>query len=308
MSDEVKSFGGWLKWLIIAVIVIVLVVIGIKSCGGPKPAAAADLSGIVAVGSEKITGSDITNVSNTLIRLSASQDVNDKAKAKIEADLIGGLAVVNQAWLSIGVQSVNLKAGKMLVPFGIANQTDIADQKLIRAAAGGNSYDTGLEASGIYGNLGYQVAALNGDTTNSSYDAVVKAVAGLKVIDASISYYEGKAGVDNKKFTKTGLGLTTTLKSIGLVGEYIEAKDVAGIKSVDEYAQASFNIGGVEPAVRYEVLIPNKDVSGDNTTILTLGLNGYIQGAKWSINYEMPKETPVDVDNNIIIAQASLKF
>lgn len=288
MVDTQKSSWGWIKWLIIIAIVVLVVAIGLKRCGGPAPVAAAEISGTVGVFTEKVPASDVTNVSNSLIRLDLKESIASKFNALIEADLVCGLAIVNEAWINLPLgPSLNLKAGRFLLPAGYASQVAIADQKLIQAPEYGNSYDDGITAIGKVGNIHYAAAAVNGDNTNDTYDLTGKLSVDLipKIgLNAGISHYQGFAE-ENAKFTSTGLGAVASISGLDLAGEFIQGKDVNNLTNTDIYVQGSWKFKSVEPAARLERIDPDKDITDDESTVKTLGLNFYAFGAKLSVNY-----------------------
>ena len=79
-----------LKVIIIAAVILLLLLV-ISKClkkDVVETVEGAEISGIVAVNSQKLEGDDATNITNNLVRLEVSQTVDDKADALIKADLV----------------------------------------------------------------------------------------------------------------------------------------------------------------------------------------------------------------------------
>lgn len=212
--------------------------------------------------------------------------------------------------------------------------TEQASSKAITSVKSGflQERDLGLRVSGrlLSGPIGldYAVAVINGSDKNTVDKNDKKDILGrvgiapLKTLTLGGSFYVGKspqtvtaAGVTtftgvNVKRDRYGADLEfRPMEPLIVRAEYMTGKNDA-VKFNYYYALVAYRLPiDIEPAVRLERLDPNKDVSDNEITRATFGVNYYIKGdTKVQVNYELRDDKGNPNVENMTLAQLQVSF
>lgn len=223
-------------------------------------------------------------------------------------------------------EQVGLHLGQFKVPFSLENLASSASldtinrsQTVERLCPGRDSKnkgrDIGIAITGHFSVLEYSLGIFNGAGINRTDDNSSKDVAGrlvfspLDSLSLGVAHYEGKYGSSSggAQFDKkrTGLELYFSRDKITLKGEFIFGKDGL-IKKDGWYVQGGFDFipKKIQAIFKYDSLDLNKDVGGDRSDVITLGVNWFLaKRTKLQVNYEFHREESAGVSNDVFLAQ-----
>ena len=247
---------------------------------------------------------------NLLTEYAASDTMSAKLNLEFEHSPITeddtGSVAIEWSYLEYIVNnSIKIRAGKTLTPFGIYNEVHDATptRPFIRIPwgiyasekVGGFDmiphHNTGLFLLGNHYltgdvNLNYVLYVGNGenDVENSAeIDENKNKALGARVnisptndITLSGSYYKDKVGVAETEHKSANLIASYTPYPLLARAEYAVSK-LGAVTEKSGYVEASYAINKFNPYFRYSMLDPDKDTSNDNWTELDIGVAYQLQ-------------------------------
>lgn len=169
---------------------------------------------------------------------------------------------------------------------------------------------------GLYNGAGINTATDNNKNKDVAARLVLHPIPGL---DLGGSYYDGVGNylvnstdtkTQNRGRTRWGAELGYEWNGLSLHSEYLEGKD-NDISRSGYYVQAAYYIlpQKLQAIAKYDNYDPNKDKSGDVSTLYTLGVNYlFSPNAKLQVAYTFKQEEGTQVNNNYAVFQFQIGF
>lgn len=169
---------------------------------------------------------------------------------------------------------------------------------------------------GLYNGAGINTATDNNKNKDIAARLVLHPIPGL---DLGGSYYDGVGNylvnstdtkTQNRGRTRWGAELGYEWNGLSLHSEYLEGKD-NDISRSGYYVQAAYYIlpQKLQAIAKYDNYDPNKDKSGDVSTLYTLGVNYlFSPNAKLQVAYTFKQEEGTQVNNNYAVFQFQIGF
>jgi len=224
-----------------------------------------------------------------------------------------------------------LTFGQFKVPFGLENLTSSSALDTINRSQtvenlcpsrdiGAQGRDIGVALSGKFSRIEYNLGVFNGEgsnrtDTNEKKDLVARL--GFHPFDfltLSLSHYKGKStlfgGDSVVDRDRTGVDIFLVHEQLFVKGEYISARDYETDK-YGWYIQGGYYLvpDKIQAIVKYDSCDVNRDIQGDRTDVITLGLNWFFSKiTKIQINYEHYKKGLTGTSENVILAQFQAGF
>lgn len=210
---------------------------------------------------------------------------------------------------------------------------------LVHGRPAGGRFTYGL---GIFDNLGFEVAESEGTTARKADGAMTTGRFVVDLLDPAkpggYGDYQGSyigqgqrlslganaaylsklvIGEDEFNLYAWGLDLFFNKGPATFAAEYatykedVKAGEAEKVDGAGWYAQTGYLIGGIfEPAVQYQELDPNQNVSNDKLKWTTAGFNLYLRGhsMKIQVDYIFKKEEGTKIDNDLFQLQLQLDF
>ncbi len=223
-----------------------------------------------------------------------------------------------------------LRTGQFLVPFGLEGPEPVflnpavERSTVIRRMNYFRMFrDIGIQASGSQNGFSYAIALINGTGANAAERIDPKDLLGRFGYQATdelalgVSFHIGTAPTLATEPDRFQFGLDATWRSDPLIirGEYILRKDERPGDS-DRNQHGGYVLAGyhfteeLQGIMRLEMHRPDTDVdfSDSGLTILTAGLNYYLQGhTRISLNYEVRSDRRQNVDlGNLLTVQMQI--
>jgi Phosphate-selective porin len=169
---------------------------------------------------------------------------------------------------------------------------------------------------GLYNGAGINTATDNNKNKDVAARLVLHPIQGL---DLGGSYYDGEGNyLVNSTDTKTqnrgrnrwGAELGYEWNGLSLHSEYLKGKD-NDITRSGYYVQAAYYIlpQKLQALAKYDSYDPNKDKTGDVSTLYTIGVNYlFSPNAKLQVAYAFKQEEGTQVNNNYAVFQFQIGF
>ncbi len=264
-------------------------------------------------------------------RLSLGGEILKKVNYKIQVETMQNPVLLDIQIETSFFEQVTLRFGQFKVPFSLENLTSSASldtinrsQTVERLCPGRDSKnkgrDIGIAVAGNFSVLEYTLGIFNGAGINKSDDNSSKDVAGrllffpMDSISLGVAHYEGKYGSSsggtqfNKK--RTGLELCFSKDKVTLKGEVIFGKD-GPVKKNGWYVQGGFDFitRKIQGIFKYDFLDLNRDVRGDLSDVITLGINWFLaKRTILQVNYEFHGEESGNASDDVFLAQFQIGF
>ena len=275
------------------------------------------------------------------------EDINEFRIRRARAELKGGIlqkinyilqidAVKSPVLLDAKVEITfspyaKLTFGQFKVPFGLENLTSSSALDTINRSqtvenlcpsrdVGGQGRDIGLALSGKFSRIEYNLGIFNGEgsnraDTNEKKDLVARlGFSPFDFLTVSLSHYQGKStlfgGDSVVDRDRTGVDIFLVHEQISIKGEYISARDYRADR-LGWYVQGGYYLvpGKIQAIVKYDSYDANRDIQGDRTDVITLGLNWFFSKmTKLQINYEHHTEGLTGNSENVVLAQFQAGF
>ncbi len=224
-----------------------------------------------------------------------------------------------------------LTFGQFKVPFGLENLTSSSALDTINRSQtvenlcpsrdiGAQGRDIGVTLSGKFSRIEYNLGVFNGEgsnrtDTNEKKDLVARlGFSPFDFLTLSLSHYQGKStlfgGNSVVDRDRTGVDIYFVHEKISLKGEYIAARDYQADR-YGWYVQGGYFLvpDKIQAMVKYDSYDANRDIQGDRTDVITLGLNWFFSKiTKLQINYEHHTEGLTGTSENVILAQFQAGF
>ena len=224
-----------------------------------------------------------------------------------------------------------LTFGQFKVPFGLESLTSSSALDTINRSQtvenlcpsrdiGGQGRDIGLALSGKFSRIEYNLGVFNGEgsnraDTNEKKDLVARlGFSPFDFLTLSLSHYQGKStlfgGDSVVDRDRTGVDIYLVHEQISVKGEYISAKDYRADR-YGWYVQGGYYFipDKIQAIVKYDSYDANRDIQGDRTDVITLGLNWFFSTmTKLQINYEHHTEGLTGTSEDVILAQFQAGF
>jgi phosphate-selective porin len=221
--------------------------------------------------------------------------------------------------------------GQFKVPFGLENLTSSSALDTINRSQtvenlcpgrdiGTQGRDIGVALSGKLSRIEYNLGVFNGDgsnrtDTNEKKDLVARlGFSPFDFLTLSLSHYQGKStlfgGDSVVDRDRTGVDIYFVYEQISLKGEYISARDYRADR-YGWYVQGGYFLvpDKIQAVVKYDSYDANRDIQGDLTDVITLGLNWFFSKmTKLQINYEHHTAGLTGTSENVILAQFQAGF
>jgi phosphate-selective porin len=224
-----------------------------------------------------------------------------------------------------------LTLGQFKVPFGLENLTSssaldtINRSQTVENLCPGRDIeaqgrDIGVALSGKFSRIEYNLGVFNGEgsnrtDTNEKKDLVARL--GFHPFDfltLSLSHYQGKStlfgGNSVVDRDRTGVDIFFVHEQLSVKGEYIAARDYQADR-YGWYVQGGYYLvpDKIQAIVKYDSYDADRDIQGDRTDVITLGLNWFFSKIiRLQINYEHHTEGLTGTSENVILAQFQAGF
>jgi len=224
-----------------------------------------------------------------------------------------------------------LTFGQFKVPFSLENLTSSSALDTINRSqtvenlcpgrdVGAQGRDIGVALSGKFSRIEYNLGIFNGEgsnraDTNEKKDLVARlGFSPFDFLTVSLSHYQGKStlfgGDSVVDRDRTGVDIFLVHEQISIKGEYISARDYRADR-LGWYVQGGYYLvpGKIQAIVKYDSYDANRDIQGDRTDVITLGLNWFFSKmTKLQINYEHHTEGLTGNSENVVLAQFQAGF
>ncbi len=224
-----------------------------------------------------------------------------------------------------------LALGQFKVPFSLENLTSSSaldtinrSQTVENLCPGRDTRtqgrDIGVTLSGKFSRIEYNLGVFNGSGSNRTDSNEQKDIAGrlgfypFDFLTLSLSHYQGKstlfAGAPPVDRDRTGVDIFLVHEQLSVKGEYIAARDYQTDK-YGWYIQGGYFLvpDKIQAIVKYDSYDLNRNIQGDRTDVITLGLNWFFSKiTKLQINYEHHREELMGTSENVILAQFQAGF
>lgn len=181
------------------------------------------------------------------------------------------------------------------------------------------SEDRGLQVSGKYAFLKYEVGVFNGEgksnDTNDNKDIAGRVIitTALDGLQFGVSGYRGMVSTAPRlEKNRTGVHVVFDTRSLSLRSEYIlgEGNGVNEAEMEGWYVQFAYKlIPSLMAVLKYDTFDPDNDTPDDQTNDTTIGMNWYLnKSTLLKVNYLFRDEESVSIKNNLLATQFQVIF